>query len=142
MLRTLSYSLFLYDNNIINNIIYTLNGVGKGTVLVTRHQRDFAFCFVWLIANSKKASHSARSRSNHTLNSVQQGSRPLPIIHFLFKWCRERDSNPQGVTHMNLNHARLPISPSRHIHFVILNCQCYYTRNDEKLCQAQPSRKN
>ena len=114
MLRTLSYSLFLSDNNIINNIIYTLNGVGKGTVLVTRHQRDFAFCFVWLIANSKKASHSARSRSNHTLNFVQQGPRPLPIIHSLFKWCRERDSNPQGVTHMNLNHARLPISPSRH----------------------------
>ena len=111
MLRALSYSLFLYDSVFP---LFFLNGVGKGTVLVTRHQRDFAFCFVWLIAKSKKASHSARSRSNHTLNSVQQGSRPLPIIHSLFKWCRERDSNPQGVTHMNLNHARLPISPSRH----------------------------
>ncbi len=27
--------------------------------------------------------------------------------------CRRRDSNPQGVNHMNLNHARLPIPPLR-----------------------------
>ena len=32
-----------------------------------------------------------------------------------FLWCRRRDSNPQGVNHMNLNHARLPIPPLRHL---------------------------
>ena len=39
--------------------------------------------------------------------------------------CRRRDSNPQGITHMNLNHARLPISPLRH--FVTLYTLVNYT---------------
>ena len=55
---------------------------------------------------------------------------PIPVFHELeevvytnkkrgaslsFLWCRRRDSNPQGVNHMNLNHARLPIPPLRHL---------------------------
>lgn len=30
--------------------------------------------------------------------------------------CRRWDSNPQGVNHTNLNRARLPIPPLRHLH--------------------------
>ena len=37
-----------------------------------------------------------------------------------FLWCRRRDSNPQGITHMNLNHARLPIPPLRHSNYSII----------------------
>ena len=36
---------------------------------------------------------------------------------FLKQKCRRRDSNPQGITHMNLNHARLPIPPLRQIYY-------------------------
>ena len=59
-------------------------------------------------------SHSAPSRSNPGPNFVWKGSRPFSLVKFNIKKCRRRDSNPQGITHMNLNHARLPIPPLRH----------------------------
>ena len=49
------------------------------------------------------------------------GSRPNRTIYWsLNKKCRIWDSNPQGVNHTNLNRARLPIPPLRHIGHLFL----------------------
>ena len=43
---------------------------------------------------------------------MEQSKKQL-IRELFLKKCRRWDSNPQGVNHMNLNHARLPIPPLR-----------------------------
>lgn len=52
---------------------------------------------------------------------MEQSKKQL-IRELFLKKCRRWDSNPQGVNHMNLNHARLPIPPLRQEK--VFNFQC------------------
>ena len=86
-------------------------------------------------------SHSAPSRSNPGPNFVWKGSRPFSLVKFNIKKCRRRDSNPQGITHMNLNHARLPIPPLRHSIKSIKLSFIFMLSLWRMFSQGEPSRK-
>ena len=87
---------------------------------------DFLFTSKVLLKENSFALCSQVAEPNN-LTSYGGVLRPKSVHWANNKKCRRWDLNPQGVSHTNLNRARLPISPLRHNYNIQFSTLLYTT---------------